>query len=1201
MQSLDLTTRRRDAAAPAHSANPSVAAGKVAAMAAMAAMAFAVPVTGCDDEVPAPIIRTLDGPTALAFTCYGRIGTDSDGDAITGPMPLAACAGWDEGGWISTDIDGNGTISQEEVDQGECRPPAGQGPDALDDKAACDAWQGNVNVYAFVLQQQAGSLAILASGVGPTGRLIWGLVDGDALSPGINAVPMGITPAGVVTDPSGCFAITANTGTCDLSILDIPSAIGRSGLPQVNRTQVVNSSGAPILAKPRSIVAQPPSGDEPNGIDDGNVCAAAPESLVYVAYPDCNMVAAVDAGTGAVRAGVAFAADGRPVITDSTISCAATSCGTDVEAPVVVAPDAGPMLDAAMVDAALMVDAGMADAAMPDAAMIAEGATVLASGEAAETSTWPSLSSPSRFQPTPRALVPAVVVGTPRPAALYADPAGERLYIGSENSNLITVVELDDDGLPSTTFTIALEGDVGVRSLAATDLIDMGNEGQWGPHRFVYAIATDNTVRVAEVHELRRECDTQIDGRYLQNFQPAELLACLPVGDPALPRRSGATSPGIAFADDDLPVSITFAALDEELIDDAANGKRFTPSVLNGYFAFVSVSTGGAVIVNVDDDIYPDDEDVQDPLLVDHTLAAAHQVRDLTNDRNGSLYCTVEDDENGNAIDRTCLAADEALSSCSFPSAAVGLGIRLSQTIVQSGNDFVAEEADEHLLPEIRAELCVEDNADTEDDDTDTREVAVPELSPMAPDAVRERAFPDLPNVRNQDWSVTWEGPLAGQRASLLLPQGDGGDAFALSVAGGLMCSLGVAPYDIVRFTGCDPELGDAQCGLNEQCYVHPDVPLSLNPINGGICIPDGSESQVEDACRGFMASLRQYSVREAYADRLILEERRRILRTTPVTGCQSDAQCADLAALEARLAGDIDDDGNPEVGTWVCEVDPSRGLSTEPEPGSGPQATINRCVSTCTVATDCDSGYLCSDGYCVAGTVPDEVCMQALQRYEVRVGDAYAVVGSADGFLHSRIRDPDTGACVAGDDSDPLLVGRIPLSVPPCEGDGVTDLSPNPCVATVAHAEEVPECAGGDGEAVRTREATSALRLRNPAMTINLVNPWVEASGQDISSAEVLCDVDSADADTDAERVPLVDQGYRLTMRVGGGKLPLQVAAETVVGNSAYSVKLPVFITRGPLGYLWVADQGATSRNIRGQVLRFNPSDTDIRVPAVQ
>ena len=49
---------------------------------------------------------------------------------------------------------------------------------------------------------------------------------------------------------------------------------------------------------------------------------------------------------------------------------------------------------------------------------------------------------------------------TGEPGRLAVGPDGTRLYVGAGNSPLLTVVELDGDRLPVSSFQIALDGDI---------------------------------------------------------------------------------------------------------------------------------------------------------------------------------------------------------------------------------------------------------------------------------------------------------------------------------------------------------------------------------------------------------------------------------------------------------------------------------------------------------------------------------------------------------------------------------------------------------------------------------------------------------------------------------------------------------------------------------------------------------------------
>ena len=1086
---------------------------------ASAALLLIAGASACAEPDPVAPTRTIDGPTSIAFSCYGSMSLTGGDEVVSSAMPVSACAAWARG-----------------------ETPAGQEAVSASD----------VSLYGFVLQQQHGTLAVVEASLIEDEDLPYlALRDADAFSPGRNAIPMGTQPVDVVTDPSGCHVMTINGGTCDLSILDVDAALAFNQVPRVQRVDIVNAAGERIGAKPRAVVAQPSDSSTPVGVS----CPAAPDSLVYVAYPDCNMVAAVHAATGEVRAGIVFRADGTVELTDGDVGCSATdmnaTCGG-----VIAPPDTG---DAGMIPDA-GVDAGI-DAGV-DAGTATGAVVAAASGE-------------------PVALA---VGGTPRPVALHVDEATGRLYIGTENSAEIVVVELDEAFLPASSWSVPLEGDVGVTALTSSPLINMGGYGGLfgggGERRFVYAAATDATVRVADVTDLRRECDTQLDPRFVHDVRDVGLLSCLPVGDPALPRRAGARSPGIHLPGNALPLDIAFVTIPPPAEGDN-EPPPVDPSTMIGSFALISMSTGGTLVVTVDDDNYRDFEvpDGADPLQVDMALALAHQVRDAVTGRSGSLYCA--SDEDGQA--RIC-DYESPVASCAPPSNASGnLGPRATSTAAQIIDTTQVAPENRTMLPNLRQLACEEDGA--------SAPVPVSELSYMAPDYLREYVYPDLQEVENEVWSFTWEGRIS--QASLNDDVADlqvrfgavspDGDTLTLRDGAQPFCKMGAAPFDVVTLAGCDPARGDGQCKAGETCYVHPDAPAT---VTSGMCLPADRVDALADTCRDVLSSRRRFTVKETYAGRLVLGERRRVLRTTPAAGCIDAAQCQTLFEAEQALASadatvdlcTADDGAADPARTWACEADPTHA--------PGP----DRCVMTCTADSDCEEGSLCSGGYCVEGGMPPAECLGTLQRYDVRVGEAFAVVGSRTGFLHNRIVDPNTGLCIDDPTGHPLDVGRLPLTADSCDaGDitgpvdalaGLTVLEPNPCTVVVRHTEQL-----ADGS-VETRDAR-ALRFRNRALTTHVVDPVLQASceGGDVEAAAVF-------------------PGYTLSIQVTGGFAPMQVAQGASTQLGLFNVRYPVSITSGPLGDIWIMDQGdSPGFGVRGQVLRMLPEDPASRTapPAIQ
>ncbi|MCP4247192.1 MAG: hypothetical protein GY778_09100, partial [bacterium] len=168
----------------------------------------------CGETTAAPDVNTLNGPSGIVFSCLGNLRVTSEGpgsaeigDIIWTPMPVDSCAQWRTGD-----------------------PPAGQETDGEGD-AGVGAGPSPPNLLAFILQSTAGSVVLAYS---PPEQILGpGLRDPDLLTPGRNAIPVGTLPIGIATDPSGCHVLTANAGSCDLSILDVASAYDFDQRPSV--------------------------------------------------------------------------------------------------------------------------------------------------------------------------------------------------------------------------------------------------------------------------------------------------------------------------------------------------------------------------------------------------------------------------------------------------------------------------------------------------------------------------------------------------------------------------------------------------------------------------------------------------------------------------------------------------------------------------------------------------------------------------------------------------------------------------------------------------------------------------------------------------------------------------------------------------------------------------------------------------------
>jgi hypothetical protein len=223
-------------------------------------------------------------------------------------------------------------------------------------------------------------------------------------------------------------------------------------------------------------------------------------------------------------------------------------------------------------------------------------------------------------------------------------------------------------------------------------------------------------------------------------------------------------------------------------------------------------------------------------------------------------------------------------------------------------------------------------------------------------------------------------------------------------------------------------------------------------------------------------------------------------------------------------------------------------------------------------------------------GVLAPQACLNAPQRYELRAGEAFAVVGTRSGFVHPIIEDA-SGKCVKDPAAPPQLIGRIPLSAPACDptADPISGrrpdgtFEPNPCSVTVDTTELQPNYMPGtcalvsNEETVIATRTTSAIRYRSRGMNLTLVDPTYPG--------DQTCILDRLG--NGLGNIPLVFTGFSLTFRVVGGYSPIAIP---VVAS------LPVRIVRGPTDSIWVIDQGdflstsITLPSTRGKVFRIEP-----------
>jgi hypothetical protein len=723
------------------------------------------------------------------------------------------------------------------------------------------------------------------------------------------------------------------------------------------------------------------------------------------------------------------------------------------------------------------------------------------------------------------------------PIALTVEPGGERLFIGAAGLSALTVVDLAASGAPLTAAAVPLEDAGGLRRLAATGDVVMGNDGSGGTFRFVYAVAEDGSVRVIDVTpgKAGRECDAQVDRRYLPEIHDIGLLACMPVGGASTPpRRNAARGPGLRLPFGVLPLDVAIVTSATAL--SGSTSTEPSPVVMNGTFAVISAQgalptpRGLLYYANVNDNNYEDFISPSGSQLVDMALAVPHSLRDDIEQRR---------------VDLSATCADPTWATSTRDGVAVG-PVRMNGDAVAPAlyddSDYVynyeGETGGEWFAPMLHRTLCTKEiTADAPDP------IVIWQLGATAE---AHDLITDLGALRSQTWTLAWEGVL--QADSYLSPR-DGGQVamptattMTVSDPAATFCALGTTEGDILRLAGCN---GDSQCGPGETCYVHPDAPASVT----GMCVDQDRVASLSMPCRDILTSYRRYTVIGAAADQVSVVTRPWVNTWTPVEGCLDAAECV---AIEERQLTAQETAGELVAGSlarhsWTCAEDAAMGPPS-------------RCIMSCDQG--CIDGTVCEAGRCVFGPIPPPECVAALQRFEVRAGDAYTVWGSAEGFLAGRTVDELSGACIDDPLHTEVAVGRVRRAEPACVGTGAGDVTPNPCALTL----DEPIT---DADGVISTRASLGVRVRLPGFTFDIADMQIPLS-----------------EDPSRHYSPIYP-GFYLSFSMVNGFTPFTTANMFTSDGYGLLAVLPDRVRLAPDGSLWVVDAGDNaSLGTKGQLI---------------
>jgi hypothetical protein len=509
-------------------------------LAALAAVVVAS--TACTSTPPPLAAHNLERPSDIAFACVGLLPGGGVADAGgTGGAPM---------------------VSGLPMDQ--CNVPGQFDP----------PFNTSRRTFAFVANSARGELSVLDLNNSK-------LIDLDLANPETNVAPLGVLPEQMSASSDGCRIVTANRGSCDLTLVDVSTlmspelalegkvTVDSTGPSTVAQEIVVRggTTGKPLRLNPQEIKFLPQdtsaiferskilrtSNPTSSQLSTGNLCSrdrphadpigwnATPTDPVetqwkaLVTYPTCNLVALVDLPSGNILDSVKVnvGADGVSIALEPTGSdpdCPVEDFCDGRTPPAVASPDGG-------------ADGSVGDGSAPDA------------------------SAPSTAVSSDPFVNPTGV----RPGSMAILPDGKRAYVGLAQAAFVAAIDVLPNHLaiPSTGGSIKLhENALGANVVRlSVDPFQGGADGQLGgfvpadnnlQRQYLYVVARDGTVRVVNVSPRTQllpetECDVNIDPRFVainsnDPLIPDRTNMCWPTEPPDLAhRRPFARGPGITF------------------------------------------------------------------------------------------------------------------------------------------------------------------------------------------------------------------------------------------------------------------------------------------------------------------------------------------------------------------------------------------------------------------------------------------------------------------------------------------------------------------------------------------------------------------------------------------------------------------------------------------------------------------------------
>lgn len=911
------------------------------------------------------------------------------------------------------------------------------------------------------------------------------LVDMDPEAPGYNLLPAGTLPSSLTITSDSCRVISANAGSCDLTMFDVtglgsyavdtpltgsddgpapeppdlppPSSFVSTLVPR-------RSDGRPLAASPGEIVAVPSAlslagsatdpgddagdvtsddgggevdsggseGFEPGDPDTGEggeeEGGAEPIPEGTICNPDAPASVYVTFPSCQLVAEVSLATQSilqsRQFVTNEAGEIEVIDTGTDPDCPI----DCPAQLDGELPDETVLVDPqGVFPSAL---ALVAPPVFDLATPEEQETAK--------------------------NQGPELTDETAYALYVGGPGSDSIYEIAIDDQGrFAPITETLTLEDPQGVQTIRATPAADVLD----GLHQFLYVIVGDGSTRVIDRDfdegSLGLECDTQIDPTL------EAPTACHPVdpnqADNAIDRRPFAVGPGIRSPLGSTINDWAFHKLsvadandickgnDDDQTEQNEEDRARTPFCAAGLVGVGVTSLGTVVYASFGQFTASDTVSSEvDDLGIIQVQVRPHSlwpsIDPFADEPLPEALPLVADEEPGRALPGGGTDAQTLSPTLRRIDLAYAGGEGASADLQQISNALGGPEGIENVdqLGSFEGEGLYE--------------------NPAPRVAVRDSQLWSA-----QTWTFEWEPTVPGTTSSTGLVECDrhgsvdeqgnelpGGtcrntepDDARLHDESANFCEDGVLAGDKLVILGCSDDEG---CGLGQRCLLDPTGPVTAS----GICVSELAYAEereaLRDACAPFISdpcgsAEREFRITRATGTELWLQALERPERSVVRSFDASTGSGVELREYTARFTCDapvgtgqacqedadcLGDPYDPENQRGAVTCDKSALPLGDDDPGEG--VCVGRQPDGgCEDDEACRSlgaQYLCIESVCRA---PCELCPPATQPAEPCRGDSDCVDAGAG------------SVCIAGTCHEPCEGGggnaclQSPLPGPRC------------------------------------------------------------------------------------------------------------------------------------------------------------------------